>query len=344
MTPPSAPTFRRSSASRRIRIIVFAILVSTCLLQSRIQFAYAQGSPEHSADEVVRVSTDLVTIPFNVTDGRGRRVAGLAQRDFETFDNGQRVETSYFAAGAEHVALLFLLDASGSTRDIIAQQRETALAIFSHFGEGSRLAVMQFREQPELTLPFTTELRRARRAFQIAALPDRHTAIFDAALAAVRAFDSSAQQPDDRRIVILVSDGLDTSSATLPAAVINEARAAGISFYVLHIPLFEPRDGKLIARRPAKGFRDLASKTGGQLFVIGDARTSLDPRAEHDLRSIFLAISDDLRSQYVIGYHASAADSRAGLHRVEVRLAKRDSRKLRVHQLRDGYQSKGNFK
>lgn len=340
MTLPPAKKPWRPNSSRRVRTVLFSVLLSTFLLQHDLQTASAQDAPELPPDEVVRVNTDLVTIPVSVTDGQGRRVAGLALRDFEIRDNGQRVEASYFAAGAEHVALLFLLDASGSTRDIVTQQRETALAIFSRFGERSQVAVMQFREQPEFTLPFTTDLRRARPAFQIAALPDRRTAIFDAALAAVRAFATAARQPDERRIVVLVSDGLDTASATRAAAVVNDARAAGVSFYVIHIPLFEPGDGRLVARHSSKGFRDLALKTGGQFFVVGDARSSLDPHAEHDLRPIFQAIADDLAGQYVLGYHASAATPQTGLHRVEVRLKNSDRRKLRVRQLRDGYESK----
>ncbi len=340
MTLQSAPNPPRPNSSRRVHIVLYAILFLTLSLQFGLQTTSAQEVPELPPDEVVRVDTDLVTIPVSVTDERGRRVAGLALRDFEIRDNGQRVEAAYFAVGAERVSLLFLLDASGSTRDIITQQRETALAIFSRFGERSHVAVMQFREGPELTLAFTTDLGRARPAFQIAALPDRRTAIFDAALAAVRAFASAARQPDERRIIILISDGLDTASATRAAAVVNDARTAGVSFYVIHIPLFEPSDGRLVARRPSKGFRDLALKTGGQFFVVGDARSSLDPRAEHDLRPIFQAITDDLAGQYVLGYHASAAAPQAGLHRVEVRLKNPDNRKLRVRQLRDGYESK----
>ncbi|MBC7930017.1 MAG: VWA domain-containing protein, partial [Rubrivivax sp.] len=257
MTLPNVPKTRRPPPLRRI-LTLLSSLPLTLFFQLGLQTASAQDAPEPSPDEVVRVNTDLVTIPVSVTDGRGLRVAGLTLSDFEIRDNGQRVEAVYFAAGAERVALLFLLDASGSTRDIITQQRETALAIFSRFGAKSHIAVMQFREQPELTLPFTTDLRRARPAFQIATLPDRRTAIFDAALASVRAFASAARQPDERRIVVLISDGLDTASATRAAAVINEARAGGISFYVIHIPLFEPGDGRLVARRPSKGFRDLA--------------------------------------------------------------------------------------
>jgi VWFA-related protein len=339
-------TFRRAATPRRLhtRRQARAVLQLACALTLLLQLCPPRASAQNESDEVVRVRTDLVTVPLYVTDAGGRRVPGLARPDFEVLDNGRRVEPAYFAAGAEHVSLLFLLDGSGSTRDIINDQRETALALFSRFGPRSRVAVIQFRERPELALPFTTELRRARAAFEIAALPDRRTAIFDAALAAVRAFVSAPPQPTERRIVILISDGLDTASTTRADSAINEARAAGVSFYVIHIPLFEPGGGHLVMRRPSKGFRDLAEKTGGRYFVVGDARASLDPRAEHDLLPIFQAIADDLAGQYVLGYHASAAGQRPGFHRVEVRLKTSDKRRLRVRQLRDGYENKGGGK
>ena len=337
---PNAPNLRpRNSRGRLHRLLFSTPLFAFLIFQLALTTVSAQDSPELPADEVVRVNTDLVTVPLFVTDKRGRRVAGLAQSDFDLFDNGQRVEPTTFNAGAETIALLFLLDASGSTRDIITQQRETATAIFSRFGPRSTVAVMQFRERPELALDFTTDLRRARPAFQTSALPNRRTAIFDAALAAVRAFAGVERRPAERRIVVLLSDGLDNASATLAAAVISEARNTGVSFYVIHVPLYAPSDHKLVARRPSKGFRDLAEKTGGQFFVVGDARSSLDPRAEYDLRPIFRAIADDLAGQYLLGYHASAAPPQTGLHRVEVRL-KASHNKLRVHQLRDTYESK----
>jgi Ca-activated chloride channel family protein len=335
-----AAAARLRTNRRRPTVILAALVFALPFLASPLDVR-AQDEPAAPPDEeVVRVRTDLVVVPLYVTDGRGRRVPGLAQNDFLVSDNGRPVEASYFAAGAEHVGLLFLLDASGSTREIVTQQRETALALFSRFGERSRVAVIQFRERPEPWLPFTRDLRAVRAAFHVAPLADRRTAIFDAALAAVRAYRSEGADPAERRIVVLFSDGLDTASSAPPASVVEEARAAGVSFYVIHIPLYEPRDGRLAPRRPARGFRELAEKTGGQFFVVGDARSSLDPRAEYDLGPIFRAIAEDLRSQYVIGYHAAAAGGQPGTHRVDVRLAPPLDRKLRVRQLRGSYESK----
>jgi VWFA-related protein len=319
---------------------LFKTLALLLLLQLCPRPALAQDETPEESDEVVRVSTDLISVPFFITDARGRRVAGLTRGDFELSDNGARVEPAYFAAGAEHVSLLFLLDASGSTRDIITEQHETALALFSHFGAGSRVAVMQFRERAELKLAFTRDLRRARPAFRIDSLAESRTAIFDAALAAARAFSSAPPQTAERRIVVLISDGLDNASTERFERAVEEARSSGVTFYCIHLPLYAPRDGRLVARRASKGFRELAERTGGQFFVVGDARSALDPHAEHDLRPVFQAIAEDLRGQYVVGYHASAAPQQPGTHRIVVRLTDTAKRRLRVRQLRDTYESK----
>ncbi|MCA1591911.1 MAG: VWA domain-containing protein [Acidobacteria bacterium] len=329
---------RHTFSTRPCLSISFHILAFALFLCAFPVETFAQSdTPPDSSDEVVRVSTDLVTVPVFVNDARGRRVSGLTRNDFEVRDEGHAVETSYFAAGAEHVALLFLLDASGSTRDIIARQRETALALFSRFGSRSRVAVMQFDDRQELTLPFTSDAARANAAFHIAAAPNRRTAIFDAALAAARAFKSGDQLPAERRIVILISDGLDTASAAHASAAINEARESNVTFYVIHLPLYTPREGRLVPRRASRGFRELAEKTGGQFFVVGDARSSLDPRAEYDLQSVFRAIAEDLSGQYVLGYYSEQARRDKQPHRIEVRLTATDRRNLRVRPLRVGY-------
>lgn len=339
---PRAAAPRRTQRAHPARALPLFILSLTLSLHLCARGAAAQDEAALPSDEIVRVSTDLVSVPVYVTDAGGRRVAGLGRGDFELREDGRRVETVYFAAGAERVALLFLLDASSSTRDIITQQRETALAIFSRFGPGSRVAVMQFRERAEVTLPFTTHWRDARDAFRLLITRDRLTAIFDAGLAALRVFQVSDPHPAERRIVILISDGLDTASTTRASAVIDEARRAGVSFYVIHLPLYAPAGGRLVARRPSKNFRELAEKTGGQFFVVGDARSSLDPRAEYDLRPVFRAIAEDLAGQYVLGYHAGGAAHSAGPRRVEVRLTAPPARKLRVRQLRETYDVRSN--
>jgi Ca-activated chloride channel homolog len=313
------------------------LLVASCSNVS------AQNETEAGDVDVLRVTTDLVTVSAFVTDERGQRVFNLSLEDFALSDDGRIVKVEYFAAGTERVALAFALDASGSVRETIARQHEIALALFLRFGSGSRVAVLRFGETAELAVPFTTRTTEALPAFRFPALAGkggRRTAIFDAASKAVRSFDTPGSDPTERRIIILISDGLDTSSKTNARDVIERAKALGISFYVIHLPIFAPHDGRLAARPASKGFRELAEQTGGRYFIAGDAKSALDPRAGYDLAPVFKSIEEDLQSQYVLGYYPGEAARDASFHRIEISLTSRDRRKLRVRSLREGYRLK----
>ncbi|HEV2799339.1 MAG TPA: VWA domain-containing protein [Pyrinomonadaceae bacterium] len=338
MTLPH-PVRSRRHVSRRAARSKF--LFSTFALSFAVLLAAqvrAQTTPPTTDapvdDEILRVNTDLVTVPVVVTDGRGRRQANLTLQDFEVRHGERLVKLDYFSTGAERVRMLFALDTSGSARQHIARQTEAALAMFTRFGRNSRIAVLAFADQAQLALPFTADIERARTAFQLDARPNRPTAIFDAASAAVRAFDAAGSEARERRIVLLFSDGLDTASRTPPASVVADARLRGVSIYVIHFPLFTPRDGQLVLRRPAKGFRELAEQTGGHYFQLGDARAALDPRASHDLAPIFRAITEDLQSQYILGYYLDAATRSHNNQRLQVTLTPQH-RRLRVRLLRE---------
>ena len=165
-----------------------------------------------------------------------------------------------------------------------------------------------------LAVPFQRDITLARAGFEFHAAPNAHTAIFDAAAKAVESFEKLPRVRAERRIVVLISDGLDNASRTRAEQVINAANENRVSFYVVHLPLFEPRDDRLAVRPPSKGFRDLAEKTGGKYFLVGGGKAALTPQ-KTDLAPIFQAIEDDLKSQYLLGFYIkeSAKDGRRHL-------------------------------
>lgn len=286
-----------------------AFLIAFFLLGSQAATAVAQEAGDE--DDVVRVNTELLLFPIRIRDKKGQAVAGLTEADLTLKDQDSATTGIYFSPGADRVAMLFALDQSGSLREIIAQQQDAALSLFSRFSDRSSIAVLRFNDTSSLATPFTKETAEAREAFVFAAVRDRRTAIFDAAMKSVQAFDALPPVRGERRIAILISDGLDNASRTSADSVINTAIEKRVSFYVIHLPLFEPRDGHLAVRRPSKGFRELAEKTGGKYFLVGDAKSALQPRA-NDLTPIFQAIEEDLKSQYLLGFYIaeSSRDNR----------------------------------
>lgn len=292
---------------------LFALLAFTAL-QPGILLAQLPATDE----EVVTVDTHLLIFPIRIQDKRGSLATALTESDLLLRDEDHVTRGLYFHPGADRVSLVFALDQSGSLREIISQQREAALVLFGRFSERSEVAVIRFAEKPSLIAPFGRDISAAREAFNFPVLVNQHTAIFDAAAAAVGAFDTLPRFRSERRIVILISDGLDNASATKASSVIEAAFSKQISFYVIHLPLFQPRDGRLAVRTPAKGFRELAEKTGGKYFLVGGAKSALTTQTTGgniDLTPVFRAIEDDLRSQYLVGFYTSEGARALGKHR-----------------------------
>ena len=298
-------------------LLSFATILSLLVCLSVVHTTTALAQDD---DDVIRVNTDLLLFPVRIRDKKGQAVAGLTEQDLSLKDQDQVTTGLYFSPGADRVALMFALDQSGSLRQIIAQQQEAALALFSRFGERSSVAILRFSDTASLVAPFTKDLDAARAAFKFRAAPNAQTAIFDAAAKAVTAYDDLPPVRSERRIIVLISDGLDTRSRTSAESVINAALERRVSFYVIHLPLFEPIDGRLEVRRPSKGFKDLAEKTGGKYFLVGDAKSALMPR-ENDLTPIFQAIEEDLKSQYLLGFYISESsrDNRKHVFSVSIK-------------------------
>ena len=130
---------------------------------------------------------------------------------------------------------------------------------------------------------------------------------------------------------------MDTASVAKATGVIQRAQQEGISFYVIHFPIFSPRNGRLAPRPAVKGFRELAEKTGGRYFMVGDAQSALAPKASYNLSAVFKSIEEDLAGQYLLGFYPDEASRDGRFHRVEVDINSHSGRKLRVRQLREGY-------
>lgn len=324
MPLPAATTENHLSTRSALSLLWYARswFRNLCVLLSVISLAsfHLQAQQPTTDDEVVKVDTDLLVFPIRVRDKRGPAAIPLTERDLILKDHDHVTAGLFLYHGADRVALVFTLDQSGSLRQIVAEQRDAALALVGRFGDASQLAVIRFTEKPSLVVPFGKDIAAARESFSFPARAGQHTAIFDAAAAAVSAFDKLPQIRSERRIVVLISDGLDNASTTKASAVIESAMLTHVSFYVIHLPLFEPRDGRLAVRQPANGFRQLAEKTGGKYFLVGNASSALQTNRTIDLNPIFQAIEDDLRSQYLLGIYAGEGARDGRDHRFTIGL------------------------
>jgi VWFA-related protein len=289
------------------RGLLTLICLALVCVTSPVTAPIALGQEVQTDDDILRVNTELLIFPIRIRNKSKQPVETLAENQLTLADKDKVTSGLYLRHGVDRVALIFALDQSGSTQQIITQQREAALGLLNRFGAQSQIAIIRFTAKPKLAVEFGRDISVARDGFNFPAAENQRTALFDAADLAVKSFQVLPKVRSERRIVVLISDGLDNASQRKADEVIKAAIKDRISFYVIHIPLFTPSDGRLIVRPPASGFRDLAEKTGGVYFLARDARSALAPETNIELAPMFKAIEDDLKSQFLLGFYLSEA-------------------------------------
>jgi VWFA-related protein len=332
MSLPSFPAFMQRHwvqssyfpLSQLPSVLLFIVLFSGFSLVPLSQ----NGPPQE--EEVLRVRTDLITVPVQVLDAKSKSKPGFSEKDFSLLVDGAPVKIDYFSNGVERLALMFLLDQSGSVRDIVSSQQTAAIDIFRHFAANAEVAVVRFDERAFLAAPFSQDGTKAEAAFAFSAAPNHHTAIFDSVEASLGFLDQRKRDPVERKILVVISDGLDTGSRTSWTNVVRHAQETGATIYAIQIGLFTPVDGVLKMRRATRGFKEMAERTGGSLLTIGDRTSALAPSANLNLAGLFAEIERDLRNQVVMGFYPTDAFRDGAKHTITVKLTGDSSKKLHI--------------
>jgi Ca-activated chloride channel homolog len=254
--------------------------------------------------------TEEVHIFAFVTE-KNEPVQGLNASDFEVWDNGVPQQIEY--AGFEQVPIstVLVFDMSSSTKGKVIENLKAAGKDFlESLAPNDQASLITFSQAVKLDAPFTTDISHIKKSFDtLQPHSSEHTSLIDASYAAVILAESKAERP----LIILFSDGLDTSSWMQDNAVLDSARRNNSVVYAVSA-----------GRLPNKTFLyDLSSATGGTLFKV---------ESTQNLGSVFLGILKEFRHRYLLTYSPQKV-SKSGWHRIEVRIKHR-SAKVRA---RPGY-------
>jgi len=265
-----------------------------------------------------RSGIDVVTVDALVTDGI-RPVTGLRADDLEVRDSGVVQTIDTIGVDTVPVSMLLALDTSNSVDGpLLAHLKEAASAAVLTLAADDRAAVLTFAAAVLLRAGWAAPSPAIHEAIA-RATAGGSTSLYDAAYAALTLRDD---QPGSRPLVVLFSDGGDTSSWLPARAVLERARRSDAVVYLvtLHPPRLDtrleyrsgvelwPGDGGFPASRPAVA--ELAAMTGGQTVIA--------ERPER-LRDVFAAAVTQFRSRYVITYRPRGVDA-GGWHPIDVRV------------------------
>lgn len=270
--------------------------------------------------QTLKVQTRLVNIPLNVADPHGAPVGGLTAEDFSLAEDGKPQKIALFERSTTTpLSIVLAIDASESVLRNENLEREAA----KHFVKAllrdqDELDLMDFSDTVREIVPFTNDQRRIDAGLGELQRGDA-TALYDAVyLASQRLAEThleivakkrnggrgtaqSSAETDPtavrRRVIVLITDGADTVKGLRYTQALEQAQRAGAMVYSLIIVPVYADAGRNTGGEHA--LIQMADDTGGKYYYVSDPR---------DLEPALRRVSDDLRTQYLLGYYAPPRD------------------------------------
>lgn len=240
---------------------------------------------------------EAVRVDVGVTE-RNRPVAGLTAADFEIFDNGVRQEVALVATDELPLDVVLALDMSGSVEgDRLDDLRAASSAALAHLRPRDRAALITFNQRVSLPVALTSDVAAMRAALEETS--EGSTSMIDAAYAALAHADAGS----GRALVIVLSDGVDTSSWLTAPSVIDTAKR-------LDVVLFGISAGQV---RGANALEDLADASGGDLIRIESTK---------QMSAALGSLLEAFRQRYLLSFVPTGV-TRGGWHTLEVRAKRR---------------------
>ena len=266
--------------------------------------ALGLGATLAAQQPTFRASTQVVSLFATVTDAQNRLVPELTKDDFTVLDNDKPQELLVFQSENQPITVVVMLDTSGSMTGSIALLKAAAEQFVTRLLPDDKAAVGAFNDKIELSASFSND-----RDGLITEIRDldfgNGTRLYDA----INESLNQLRGIDGRRVILVFTDGDDTSSRVGRGTVMDRARAEEVMIYAIGLQS-EFFDGARVVRsKPDSGLRRLADETGGGYFEL---------KQTSDLGPTFTRVAQELHSQYVLGFEAQQLDGK--VHKLTVKM------------------------
>jgi Ca-activated chloride channel family protein len=255
---------------------------------------------------VFRASVRTVPIYATVIDGNGRLVPSLEQTDFAVLDNGKPADVALFSNEPQPFTSVVMLDTSASMTANLKLLNRAAEQFLLRLLPVDKAQVGAFNDKIQLSGTFTND-----RDELIGALNDLYfgnpTRLNDAIATSLDVLKGV----DGRRVILVFTDGEDTSSRIGFKTVLERARDEEVMVYAIGLESEYFNGMRVVRSRPSRDLRRIADETGGGYFEL---------QKTDELAPTFTRVAQELRSQYLIGFAPVALDNK--VHKLEVKVNK----------------------
>jgi Ca-activated chloride channel family protein len=266
------------------------------------------------APQVFRSGVAVVTLNVTVSDTQQHFITDLEQGDFTVLEDGVKQELLYFSKSHLPMALSLLIDTSASMEERLLVAQEAAVGFAQRVRPQDLAQVVDFDSRVLVAQTFTNDkaaLEKAIRGTSSGGSTSLYNAVYIALKDLAKVKASSAEDVR-RQAIVLLSDGEDTTSLVSFEEVMELAKRSETVIYTIGL---QPREPSAL-----KGFREaefvlrqFAQETGGRSFFVQKAE---------ELTGVYGQISDELSSQYTMGYAPKNVRRDGAWRRVMVQVAR----------------------
>jgi Ca-activated chloride channel family protein len=275
-----------------------------------------------ATQQSLRVDVRLVNVSATVTDPGGRYIPGLTKDDFVLEEDGVPQAIAHFSQDENiPVSVGIIFDTSGSMQNKL----RTAIVAVDRFirtiHEDDDIFLMTFSSRTNLRQGFTSDRNKLSKALENINATGS-TVLYDALKEGLIRIKSGQHQ---KRALLLITDGRDTSSATRFPEIVQRVRESELLVYALgispatyadpseHVPFTWPPPLRGAPSRPMRGARDavdmdvletLGNESGGRAFLLSDVLIG----AGNNIEKVLSEVAAELRSQYTLGFYPTHPD------------------------------------
>ena len=309
----------------KLRIFLTIILTLTFV---------AQAPSLPTQDDVIRVETNLVTVPVTVKTRAGAYVPNLDAKDFRIYEDGVQQEISQFETVDKPFTVTLMLDVSDSAKAELQEIQDAALAFIDELQADDRAVIVAFDKRIFRMNEPTSDRRVLTEAVR-RVKTGGGTALYDAITSVI---SGKQGRTSERKAIVILTDGIDTSSTDSTS---ESTLASASEHYALIYPIqydslkelaakrlndsrFPPvtyttPSGESVSKAYERGTQYLQrlGRTSGGRFHFADS--------VKNLRRAFAAIAQELRQQYSLSYYPKDQNTTKGKRRIKVEVSVLDA-------------------
>lgn len=322
MIRPSSGTIRFAPGIPGIRGIIVAAIIAASITLSTTAPRVAGQTPQppqgdqaapRQAPPSFRVGIDVVSLNVTVTDGTARYLTDLQQENFSVFEDGVKQDVTLFSRTNLPIALAVLLDTSASMETKLPVAQEAAVGFAKRLRKQDLAEVVSFDSRVIVLQAFTNSAGELEQAIRKTS-PGGSTSLNNAVYIALKDLKKVVARSADevrRQAVVVLSDGEDTSSLLPFEEVLDLAKRSETAIYTIGLKVDEGASNARGFKEAEFVMRQFAQETGGRAFF---------PTQISQLTGIYEQISDELSSQYTVGYTSRNPRRDGAWRRVVVRI------------------------